>query len=152
MTSTFLSLAISKDGTHLLGHYGNDSSWHGQVSSALRLAVTLAHSARPQYNLYFDKLFGTEMFPVSLYEAQDSFYANVSRELSPASPSPSFPLLSSVEDSTNILIDSSLRSSARLSLAFPRKDRLARLAGRNRDHKLHSDPLRRRCRQVLPTG
>ncbi|ORY74795.1 hypothetical protein BCR35DRAFT_306625 [Leucosporidium creatinivorum] len=66
MTSTFLSLAISKDGTHLLGHYGNDSSWHGQ------------------YNLYFDQLFGTEMFPASVYEAQDSFYANVSLPFGPA--------------------------------------------------------------------
>lgn len=36
MTATFLELGTSVDSTHLLGHYGNDSSWHSQVSFEIK--------------------------------------------------------------------------------------------------------------------
>lgn len=32
MTGKFLQLATSKDLSHLVAHYGNDTSWHLQVS------------------------------------------------------------------------------------------------------------------------
>ncbi|BGP16274.1 hypothetical protein JCM10213_007718 [Rhodosporidiobolus nylandii] len=62
---TFLDLAIAKDGTHLLGAYGNQTSW-----------VT-------QYNLYFDKLLGLSVFPSSVYEMQDAFYETVAEPYGP---------------------------------------------------------------------
>lgn len=66
MTSIFLDLAISKDGTHFLGHYGNDSSWHGQ------------------YNLYFDRLFDTHQFPPSVFDMETKFYPTVADYYGPA--------------------------------------------------------------------
>ncbi|KAM0791059.1 hypothetical protein ACM66B_004352 [Microbotryomycetes sp. NB124-2] len=59
MMDKFLKLAVSKDGSHIVSHYGNDSSWHSQ------------------YNLYFDKLFNTSQFPSWVYEMQDKFYPTV---------------------------------------------------------------------------
>ncbi|KAA1113417.1 hypothetical protein PGT21_031048 [Puccinia graminis f. sp. tritici] len=52
----FLKIAVSNDRTHLLGSYGNQSSWS------------------TQYNLYFDKLFGFKLFPEWVYEMQDQWY------------------------------------------------------------------------------
>ncbi|KAK4046339.1 hypothetical protein OIV83_006120 [Microbotryomycetes sp. JL201] len=59
MMDKFLDLAVSKDRSHIISHYGNDSSWHSQ------------------YNLYFDKLFNTSQFPPWVYEMQDKFYTTV---------------------------------------------------------------------------
>ncbi|BGP48372.1 hypothetical protein JCM10450v2_004245 [Rhodotorula kratochvilovae] len=61
----FLELAVSKDGTHLLGTYNNQSSW-----------VT-------HYNLYFDKLLGTNVFPSSIYSMLDAFYPSVAEPYGP---------------------------------------------------------------------
>eukprot|EP00920_Eleutheroschizon_duboscqi_P011416 GHVT01027199.1.p1 GENE.GHVT01027199.1~~GHVT01027199.1.p1 ORF type:complete len:264 (+),score=-20.51 GHVT01027199.1:467-1258(+) len=52
----FLKLGVSKDKSHLLGSYGNESSWS------------------TQYNLYLDKLFEFKLFPDWVYEMQDHWY------------------------------------------------------------------------------
>ncbi|MBW0485736.1 hypothetical protein O181_025451 [Austropuccinia psidii MF-1] len=52
----FLKLGVSDDHTHVLGSYGNQSSWS------------------TQYNLLFDKLYGFQLFPDWLYEMQDQWY------------------------------------------------------------------------------
>ncbi|KAK4052600.1 hypothetical protein OIO90_004228 [Microbotryomycetes sp. JL221] len=62
MMDKFLKLAVSEDGSHMLSHYGNDSSWHSQ------------------YNLYFDKLFNTSQFPQWVYDMQDKFYPTVAEQ------------------------------------------------------------------------
>ncbi|GAA5984710.1 hypothetical protein JCM11641_002159 [Rhodosporidiobolus odoratus] len=62
----FVDLAISTDRTHLLGTYGNQTSW-----------VT-------HYNLYFDKLLGLSVFPPSVYEMQEAFYPTVAQPYGPA--------------------------------------------------------------------
>ncbi|PLW13520.1 hypothetical protein PCANC_18201 [Puccinia coronata f. sp. avenae] len=55
-TRQFLAIGVANDRTHLLGCYGNQSSWS------------------TQYNLFFDKLFGFKMFPEWVYEMQDQWY------------------------------------------------------------------------------
>jgi len=55
----FQKLATSGDGKHLTLAYGNDSSW----------GLT--------YNLYSDKLLGTNIFPQSVIDLQTSWYGNV---------------------------------------------------------------------------
>ncbi|KPV74766.1 uncharacterized protein RHOBADRAFT_53710 [Rhodotorula graminis WP1] len=62
---TFLDMTVSKDGTHILGTYNNQSSW-----------VT-------HYNLYFDKLFDTKVFPDSVYRMLDAFYPTVAQPYGP---------------------------------------------------------------------
>ncbi|GAA5888237.1 hypothetical protein JCM5296_000242 [Sporobolomyces johnsonii] len=62
---TFLKLAVADDGSHLLSSYGNQSSW-------------LTH-----YNLYYDKLLGTEQFPDSVYAMQDAFYPTIAEPYGP---------------------------------------------------------------------
>ncbi|KAI0068780.1 DUF1793-domain-containing protein [Artomyces pyxidatus] len=52
-------LALSKDGTHLTLSYGNDRSWG------------LA------YNLFADRLLGTNLFPQSIYDIEAAWYATV---------------------------------------------------------------------------
>ncbi|WAR60637.1 hypothetical protein PtB15_9B576 [Puccinia triticina] len=52
----FLKIGVANDRTHILGAYGNQSSWS------------------TQYNLYFDKLFGFKLFPEWVYEMQDQWY------------------------------------------------------------------------------
>ncbi|GAA6057751.1 hypothetical protein JCM3770_001721 [Rhodotorula araucariae] len=61
----FLEMAVSRDGTHLLGTYNNQSSW-----------VT-------HYNLYFDKLLDTNVFPSSVYAMLDDFYPTVAEPYGP---------------------------------------------------------------------
>ncbi|CAH7688393.1 hypothetical protein PPACK8108_LOCUS23360 [Phakopsora pachyrhizi] len=52
----FLQLAVADDRTHLLGSYGNQSSWS------------------TEYNLFFDKLYGFNFFPEWIYNMQDNWY------------------------------------------------------------------------------
>ncbi|KNZ59036.1 hypothetical protein VP01_1812g7 [Puccinia sorghi] len=52
----FLRIGVADDRSHILGAYGNQSSWS------------------TQYNLYFDKLFGFKFFPDWVYEMQDKWY------------------------------------------------------------------------------
>ncbi|KAG8213438.1 DUF1793-domain-containing protein [Butyriboletus roseoflavus] len=54
-----LNYATAKDGQHLDLSYGNDSSWG------------------LSYNLYADKLLGTNLFPQSVYDMQTAWYATV---------------------------------------------------------------------------
>ncbi|THH26639.1 hypothetical protein EUX98_g7550 [Antrodiella citrinella] len=56
--SQFQKLATSTDGKHLTLSYGNDSSWG------------------LSYNLYADRMLGTNVFPASIYELQTSWYGN----------------------------------------------------------------------------
>ncbi|GAA5925342.1 uncharacterized protein JCM15063_004999 [Sporobolomyces koalae] len=68
MRDKFLELAVSKDGTHLLGEYGNQSSW-------------MTH-----YNLYYDKLLNGDVeqhFPQSVYDMQDAFYPTIAQPYGP---------------------------------------------------------------------
>ncbi|OSD04167.1 DUF1793-domain-containing protein [Trametes coccinea BRFM310] len=51
-------LAMSSDGTHLTLAYGNSSSWG------------------IAYNLYADKLLGTDLFPKSIYDLQTKWYGS----------------------------------------------------------------------------
>lgn len=51
-----LKLGVSEDRTHMLGFYGNQSSWS------------------TQYNLFFDRLFNFNLFPNWVYEMQDQWY------------------------------------------------------------------------------
>ncbi|KAI9063327.1 DUF1793-domain-containing protein [Trametes sanguinea] len=51
-------LAVSSDGTHVTLAYGNDSSWG------------------IAYNLYADKLLGTDLFPGSIYDLQTKWYSS----------------------------------------------------------------------------
>ncbi|POW04796.1 hypothetical protein PSTT_10157 [Puccinia striiformis] len=55
-TLEFLKIGVAKDHTHILGCYGNETSWS------------------TQYNLYFDKLFGFKTFADWVYEMQDQWY------------------------------------------------------------------------------
>ncbi|KAJ8587203.1 DUF1793-domain-containing protein [Rhizopogon salebrosus TDB-379] len=54
-----LSYATSSDGLHLTLNYGNESSWG------------------LSYNMYADKLLGTNVFPESVYEMQTAWYGTV---------------------------------------------------------------------------
>ncbi|KAG2042315.1 hypothetical protein BDR03DRAFT_1006723 [Suillus americanus] len=54
-----LNYATSSDGLHLTLNYGNESSWG------------------LSYNLYADKLLGTNVFPESVYDMQTAWYATV---------------------------------------------------------------------------
>ncbi|GAA6007311.1 hypothetical protein JCM10207_001583 [Rhodosporidiobolus poonsookiae] len=62
---TFLDLAISPDKKHLLGSYNNQTGWN------------------TQYNLYFDKLLGMEVFPGHVYEMQHAFYPTIAEPYGP---------------------------------------------------------------------
>ncbi|GAA5835711.1 hypothetical protein JCM5353_000163 [Sporobolomyces roseus] len=64
----FLELAVSTDGTHLLGTYHNQSSW-------------MTH-----YNLYYDKLLNgnqDQQFPQFVYDMQDKFYTTIAQPYGP---------------------------------------------------------------------
>ncbi|GAA6026149.1 hypothetical protein JCM11491_006148 [Sporobolomyces phaffii] len=68
MRDRFLELAVAADGTHLVGQYGNDSSW-------------MTH-----YNLYYDKLLTDRtdrQFPEFVYDMQDAFYPTVAQPFGP---------------------------------------------------------------------
>ncbi|CAL1698759.1 unnamed protein product [Somion occarium] len=58
----FMGLAMSSDSKHLTLNYGNETSWG------------------LSYNLYADKLLGTNLFPDSLYQTQTSWYSNLVNE------------------------------------------------------------------------
>ncbi|KAG2028249.1 hypothetical protein BDR03DRAFT_883605, partial [Suillus americanus] len=57
-----LNYATSSDGLHLTLNYGNESSWG------------------LSYNLYADRLLGTNVFPESIYDMQTAWYATVISE------------------------------------------------------------------------